>query len=78
MSDQDVARCVTDHQGGEVEVVQGPFELCGARAWEVRVFLEDEEEYAVRYVVDVSGGGLRYLDGFQALCSWVTGHCKSP
>lgn len=77
MSDQDVARCVTDHQGGGVEVVQGPFGLCGAQAWEVRVFLEDEEEYAVRYVVDAGGGGLRYLDGFAGLCDWVTGHCKS-
>lgn len=77
MSDQDVSRCVTDHQGGDVEAVHGPFGLCGAPAWEIRVFLEDEEEYAVRYVVEAGGGGLRYLDGFQALCEWVTGNRKT-
>lgn len=77
MSDQDISQCVTDHQGGEVEVIHGPFELCGAPAWEARVFLEDEEEYAVRYVVEAGNGALRYLDGFQALCSWATRHCKT-
>jgi len=75
MSDQDISRCVHDHQGGQVEAVQGPFRLCGIPAWEIRVYLEDEEEYAVRYVVEA--GGLQYMDGFQVLCDWATGHCKT-
>lgn len=73
---QKIAQCVTDHQGGEVDAVQGPFGLGGMPAWEVLVYLEDEEEYAVRYVVETSGG-LRYLDGFEALCGWVTGQGKT-
>jgi hypothetical protein len=79
MSDmkQKVSQCVTDHQGGEVDAVQGPCGLGGTPAWEVLAYLEDEEDYAVRYVVEAGGGGLRYLDGFQALYDWVTEHHKS-
>lgn len=76
-TDEDISKFVDRNNGGEVEEVHGPSSICGIRAWEVWVYLKDDEEYAVRYAIQADTGELQYVDGFQALCDMVTGSRES-
>src|ERR1700754_2615324 len=72
-TDEDIKRVVRSHRGGTIELVQGPFTVCGLYVWEVWVMKEGE--YDTRFVYIPHAATLEYLNGFADLCAKVSAHC---